>query len=67
MTFITGHHRAIRELAEALGIDPHESRGFTLTVDAGQPVIVEVRSLIKESSIGALSTTLKKYKLEEQQ
>ncbi len=45
MTFITGHHKAIRELTEALGIDPHKTRGFTITVDACAPVIVEIRQL----------------------
>jgi hypothetical protein len=65
MTFITGHHKAIRELTEALGIDPHKTRGFTITVDAGAPVIVEIRQLAEIGFVKTLVSEIKRYELKE--
>ena len=64
-TFLTGHATACRELAEALGIDPHSTRGFTLTVEAGQAVVLEVRTLVR--SVDELTNVVKKFELKEKE
>ena len=64
-TFLTGHAAACRELAEALGIDPHSTRGFTLTVDAGQLVVLEIRTMVL--SVDELTNVLKKFELKEKE
>lgn len=65
--FVTGHSTAVCRLAEALGIDPHKSRGFTLRVMAGEPVVLEVHELVEVHHIDALTTTISQYELKEKE
>ena len=57
----------MRRLAEALGIDPHKSRGFTLRVMAGEPVVLEVHELVEVHQIDTLTTTILQYDLKEKE
>ena len=65
--FITGHSTAVCRLAEALGIDPHKSRGFTIRVMGGEPVVLEIHELVEVHQIDALTTTILQYELKEKE